>query len=103
MATSTGECGVHTYANITQGKINEMLTELNNQGATVSGSNPWTINTNKYSIVLQGTWDESTSTLSVIVTGKSWLVPCSKIWGFIDPLINGLSAMSEEDFAQHVR
>lgn len=97
MTTSTGKCGVHYYANITQAKITTMLAELQQQGCTVTGSNPWTINTNKYSIVLQGTWVEATSTLSVIVTDKSFLVPCSKIWDMIDPLINGLSSMAVED------
>lgn len=94
---SDGKCGVHSYANITQDKINKMLAELKQQGFSVTGSNPWTINTNKYSVVLQGTWVELTSTLSVIVTDKSFLVPCSKIWDTIDPLINGLSNMSDEE------
>lgn len=94
---SDGKCGAHHYANITQEKITRMLDELKKQGFKVSGNNPWTIDTNKFGIVLQGTWNEATSTLTIIVTAKSFLVPCSRIWAEIDPLINGLTGMEAHE------
>jgi hypothetical protein len=83
-------CGTRVYNNITQAKINKMIQSLQDAGATVSGTNPWNINTNKYSITLNASWNPSTLQLSVIVTGKAWYVSCSQIWNTIDNLINGL-------------
>ncbi len=94
---SDGKCGAHHYANITKEKIEKMLAVLREQGFKVTGNNPWTINTNNNGVVLKGTWNESTSTLTVIVTEKNFYVPCSKIWDAIDPLINGLSTMELEE------
>lgn len=94
---SDGKCGAHHYANITKEKIDKMLAVLREQGYKVTGDNPWTIDTNNHGVVLKGTWNESNSTLTVIVTDKNWYVPCSKIWEAIDPLINGLSLMSMEE------
>ncbi len=97
-----GKCGVRNYANITKEKVTLMLTELKEQGFTVKGSNPWSINTNKFGVVLQGTWIEPSSTLRVIVSDKSFLAPCGTIWNTIDPLLNGLSNTSKDDLSQHV-
>jgi hypothetical protein len=93
VASSNGKCGVHKYANISQAKIDKMLEVLKSKGYNVKGNNPWTIDTKSHGVVLQGTWDESTSTLSIIVLDKDWYVPCSKIWDTVDPLIHGLGKM----------
>ena len=94
---SNGKCGVHSYTNITQSKIDEILAALKKGGATVTGKNPWNVNTNKYGIKLQGTWDKSQEVLSLIVTDKDFFVPCSKIWDFVDPLINHISSLAESE------
>lgn len=65
----------------------------------VSGNNPWDIDTHKHGVKLQGTWDQQSSTLSVIVTDKDWYVPCSKIWETIDSLINHISGLSAAELA----
>ena len=94
---SNGKCGLQRYANISEAKINKILDALRDNGSTVTGSNPWTVNTNKFGVRLQGTWDSSSQTLSIIVTGKDFFVPCSQIWDTIDPLVNHISSMSDAE------
>ncbi len=94
---SNGKCGVHHYANISQAKIDKILQALKDNGSTVSGNNPWDVNTNKFGIKLQGSWNASSQVLSIIVTDKDFFVPCSKIWDTIDPLINHISSMSDTE------
>ena len=89
------KCGVHTYDNITRPKIEEILAKLQANGATVHGSNPWHVDVNKHSIKLQGNWDEENSSLAITVTDKSFIVPCSKIWSTIDPLVEDISAQAD--------
>lgn len=90
-----GLCGEHHYGNITKIKIDQILEQLKQNGAIISGNNPWDVDTQKMSIKLQGTWVEGTSTLSITVTEKGWIVPCSKIWDTIDPLINHVSSLQD--------
>ena len=92
-----GKCGAHHYANIDQSKIDKMLAALREEGATITGNNPWDVDTHNHGIKLQGTWNQGTSTLTIIVTAKGFLVPCYKIWDNIDPLINNLDALVEEE------
>jgi hypothetical protein len=84
-------CGEHNYENITRPKVDLILKKLEENGATIHGSNPWEVDVNKHNIKMQGTWDETTSSLSIVVTEKNFIVPCSKIWKEIDPLISHLS------------
>jgi DNA-directed RNA polymerase len=78
---------VHTYPNITQQKMDLILNALRNDGASVMGNNPWSVNTHKFGVKLQGSWDTSSQTLSIIVTSKDFFVPCTQIWSSIDPLM----------------
>lgn len=94
---SNGKCGLQRYANITQAKMNKILDALRDNGSSVMGSNPWNVNTNKFGVKLQGSWDSSSQTLSIIVTGKDFFVPCSQIWDTIDPLISHISALSDDE------
>lgn len=96
---SNGKCGLHSYPNISQTKMNTILAELKKGGATVTGNNPWNVNLNKYGIVLQGTYDASASTLSIIVLAKAWYVPCGKIWSEINTLISHIQGVSEDEVA----
>ncbi len=89
------KCGVHTYDNITKPKIGEILEKLQANGATIQGNNPWHVDVNKHNIKLQGNWDEERSSLSIIVTDKNFIVPCSKIWNTIDPLIEHISGQPD--------
>ncbi|WP_459202461.1 hypothetical protein [Methanococcus sp. CF] len=92
-----GKCGKHEYSNINQQKVDLMIEELKEHGISVTGNNPWVIDPKKFSIKLQATWDKESSKLYVIVTDKSFLVPCSKIWDTIDPLINNIQGLSEDE------
>jgi len=91
---SEGKCGAHYYGNIDQSKIDAGISQLKQHGATVKGDNPWDVDTHNHGVTLRGSWDKSTSTLKIIVTDKSWYVPCSKIWDNIDPLIHHIQKIS---------
>ena len=86
-----GKCGVQTYPNITQVKMDIILNALKNEGASVVGNNPWFVDTHKFGVQLRGSWDANSETLSIIVTEKNFLVPCAQIWKSIDPLLQGVS------------
>ena len=88
---SSGKCGLRTYANITQEKMDIILNALRNNGSTIQGSNPWSVNTNQFGVVLQGVLDESSEILSITVTAKNFLVPCAQIWNNIDPLLKDIA------------
>ncbi|MCX6156242.1 MAG: hypothetical protein NT007_18990 [Candidatus Kapabacteria bacterium] len=90
-------CGEHHYGNISQTKIDKILNELRKNGATISGNNPWDVDVHNNGVILRGTWNQATSTLSIIVTEKNFYVPCSKIWETIDPIINHISGLKDED------
>jgi hypothetical protein len=92
-------CGEHHYANITQVKINAIMDALRKNGATITGNNPWDVDTHNNGIKLRGTWNSSNLTLSIIVTDKNFYVPCSKIWETIDPLISHISSISDKEIA----
>ena len=91
-----GQCGVHTYHNYTQERINKLLDELKKLGFTVTGSNPWDVDTHNHGVKLRGQWNASTGDLSVIVTDKSWIVSCSMVWGKIDPILEHVATASLE-------
>ena len=91
---SKGKCGAHHYGNIDQAKVEAIISKLKATGSTVTGNNPWNVDTHNHGVKLQGTWDKASSTLTVIVTDKDWYVPCSKIWDTIDPLIHHISQLS---------
>ena len=65
--------------------------------ATVTGDNPWDVDTHKYGVKLRARWDESSLELSVIVTDKSFLAPCKKIWEYIDDVIHHIQEIPEAE------
>jgi hypothetical protein len=93
----SSKCGEHHYGNITKTKIDQILEQLKNNGASISGNNPWGVDIHKYGIKLQGAWNESNLTLSITVIEKDFYVPCSKIWDTIDPLIHHISGLRDSD------
>ena len=90
-------CGEHRYENISQAKINKILEQLKINGASITGNNPWLVDVNNSGVKLSGSWNQSTATLAVVVTDKSWYVPCSKIWDKIDPLINKIASLQDSE------
>jgi len=94
---ANNSCGEHHYGNITKVKIDAIMAALKKSGSTVTGNNPWDVDTHNNGVKLRGTWDQATSTLSIIITDKNFYVPCSKIWDTIDPLINHISGLTDKE------
>ena len=93
----SSKCGEHHYGNITKVKMDQILKAMSGSGSTVSGNNPWDVDVHQHGIKLQGSWNEGTATLSVIVTDKNFYVPCQKIWDTIDPLVGHISSLNDAD------
>ncbi len=91
--------GTHYYGNITKQKIEGILKELQNNGATIAGNNPWDVDTHRSGVKLRGEWTEATLNLAVTVTGSDWYVPSSKIWGTLDDLMHHIGEMSDTQIA----
>ncbi len=86
-----------TYPNIGRHQIDVMLGELLINGATITGNNPWHIDTRQSGVKLRGEWSEDSSTLSVTLTGKGWYAPSSVIWRTIESLISQISGPLASD------
>ena len=80
-------CGTRTYPNVDEAAKNEILKRLADSGATVTGNNPWDVDTHNHGVKLRGTWNSNTETLSVIVTGKNFYVTCKRIWDELEKYI----------------
>ncbi len=96
-----GLCGMHTCPNYTMDKINALIKEMQQHGITVTGNNPWQIDTHQYSIKLCAFFDAGSGVLTYLVTDKSWIVPCSKIWDTIDPLVCNVARMTMEEISSY--
>lgn len=94
-----GQCGVRTYTRVTEQVTKQLLNRLHAEGMTVSGDNPWIIDTRQYDVGLKAVWDPKTQTLKLIVTkglGTSVIpfikdVTCDDIWTKIDPIMKGVT------------
>ena len=82
-----GECEVQTYPNVTAQAKDALLSKLNAEGMTVSGDNPWNIDTGEHGVKLRAIWDFRSNELKVIVTSKRIYVPCGEVWKRIDPKV----------------
>jgi hypothetical protein len=90
-----GQCGVRTYQHITPQITNQLLDRLHAEGMTVTGDNPWDIDTHQYDVRLRAVWDPKTLVLKLIVTkglGTNVIpfvkdVTCDDIWAKIDPIM----------------
>lgn len=86
-----GQCGVRSYAHVTTRVRDTLLARLHDEGMTITGSNPWDVDTHNHDVKLRALWDPSTLELRLVVTsgqgGFFGLVTCSSIWERIDPVI----------------
>jgi hypothetical protein len=91
-----GECGVRSYAGVTASVKDHLLTKLHDEGMTVTGDNPWNIETHKYGVTLRAVWDPRAQEVKLIATaGKGGAVDpfgllhvtCEDIWKRIDPIM----------------
>lgn len=88
-------CDQRTYDGITKFRIGVVLQRLGEQGATVTGDNPWDADTHRSGVKLHGSWDEASSVMTVAVADKDFYVPCGKVWDAIEPLIREVQALEE--------
>ena len=86
-ALGVGQCDVHSYANVTSQGKDALIAKLHAEGMTVTGDNPWDINTAKHGVKLRAVWDPGAQVLKLIVTSSDPLVPCFLIWNEIDPKV----------------
>src|SRR5690606_17789280 len=77
---SVSRCGERVYRAIDARKVERILVALRRDGATITGSNPWDLDTRRYGVRLRGMWDRDAAILRVIVVSRSFVVPCSQIW-----------------------
>lgn len=79
--------GTHSYGNINREKMDAIINALEAHGSAVTGQNPWSIDTRKHGVRLQGQWNEETATLDITVTHADWYVPSGTLWEKIDSLM----------------
>jgi hypothetical protein len=91
---SLGLCGVKTYARVTPQIKDALLAKLHGEGMTVTGDNPWDIDTQMLGVKLHAVWDPRAQALKLIVTTAGATGDakglCPLIWGKIDPLMKGI-------------
>ncbi|MGD0281422.1 MAG: hypothetical protein ABSB95_03570 [Dissulfurispiraceae bacterium] len=92
-----GECGTRCYANITKKKVDAIISELQNSGAVVSGTNPWVVGTNQSGVKLSVVWTESNLTLAATVMDAAWYVPRAIVWDKIDELMHHIQCIPDTD------
>jgi hypothetical protein len=96
-----GQCGVHTYPKVTQAIRDQLIARLHTEGMTVTGDNPWNIDTNTYGVQLRALWDPATLVLRLIVTAGQGnktdhpyihpQVMCEDVWNKIDPILKDVT------------
>jgi hypothetical protein len=79
--------GVRNYDNIGRSEIEMMLGALTSHGFTITGQNPWHVDTHQHGVRLKGEWDEDASTLALSVTDRNWYVTHAMVWDHIDSLM----------------
>jgi hypothetical protein len=86
-----GQCGVRSYAGVTESIKDAILSQLRKEGMFVRGDNPWDIDSRKAGVKLRALWDPRSEEIKLIVTaGKGNLlgmVTCDKIWAEIEPAL----------------
>ena len=75
------------YEGISREQVAGILTELEAHGSTITGNNPWTVDTHEHGVTLHGKWDGADLVLTITVTSADWYVPRNKVWENIDSLM----------------
>jgi len=76
-----------TFEQIDRARVDAILKGLTDNGAIVTGTNPWDVDTRKHGVCLRGEWDEETSKLAITITAADWYVPHQSIWENIESLM----------------
>lgn len=96
-ALATSVCGTRSYPNITQAKVEAMIKALRDNGATVTGNNPYDVDTHRHGVKLRASRNATNNVLTVEVTAKAWFVPCGRIWSEIEKYLPHVSSITDED------
>jgi pyruvate dehydrogenase E2 component (dihydrolipoamide acetyltransferase) len=94
-ALGVGQCGIRSYARVNSRVKDQLIAKLHAAGMSVTGTNPWDIETHKYGVRLRAVWSPTEEVLKLIVTtGKgAEVIPflknvtCDDIWDEIDPIL----------------
>lgn len=95
------DCEVKTYQNISKYKIDYLRQQLAGDGATITGDNPWDVDTHKggsiitSTVKLRATWNEPAKTLTIEITDKPGVASCEKVWSVIDEQFQPILAMKD--------
>jgi len=85
-----GQCGVRSYPHVTVQVRDALLAKLHAEGMTVTGDNPWDIDTQLAGVKLRAVWDSKAQALKLIVTSSAFYASCGMIWERIDPILKGI-------------
>ncbi|MCT4614123.1 MAG: hypothetical protein N4A49_04510 [Marinifilaceae bacterium] len=99
---SSNKCGKHTYSGINRTKMDGIIYALEKNGAKVTGSNPWKVNTNNHGIKLKGVWERADSTLTITIEDKDFYVPCHKIWHKLNEMLSHMATVSDSVIEQEI-
>lgn len=89
-------CGTREYRGIGKTRIERMLAEAVLQGAVITGTNPWDIDTRLHGGVLSVRWDEHTMILAISVVNINWYIPRETVWNTIDTMLYGFMRQQKE-------
>lgn len=86
-----GQCGVKAYRRVTPQVRDKLIAKLHAEGMTVTGDNPWEIDTHEHGVKLRAVWDPTGDALTLIVTagadGFAGALVCDVVWGRIEPIM----------------
>jgi hypothetical protein len=89
-----GQCSLRSYPGVTERIKDMLLAKLRSEDMSVTGDNPWNIDTRQYDVKLRAVWDPKAQVVKLIVTagkgGYFGMVTCAEIWKKIDPIMKGV-------------
>jgi hypothetical protein len=85
-----GQCGARSYPRVTPQIKDAILAKLHAEGMTVTGDNPWDVDTKLAGVKLHAVWDPKAQVLRLIVTASAFYASCEMIWERIDPKLRGI-------------
>jgi hypothetical protein len=81
-----------TYGPFTEGQAQAMLAKVRGQGMTVTGNNPWHVDTNTHGVKFDATYDGTSITIKI--TGANFYVSNAKVWDKLDPMMQAAKNIS---------
>ena len=85
-----GLCDVRSYPRVSSQTKDALLARLHAEGMTVTGDDPWDVDTRMYGVKLRAAWDSRSEELRVVVTAEGPVAQaagCGAVWGKIDPIL----------------